>query len=129
MFQPGRKMIDIQIPSKVRRGEVLKGNVVISLEKEVNCRNLFISFDNILTYHNPCVRDFSGWSIQNSQVFSSKGKGLCNTIIPVEFRIPEKAPPSYAGRALNSRWLVTVKIDIPLSTDIHADKIVEVERS
>jgi hypothetical protein len=122
-------MIDIQIPSKVRRGEPLKGNIAISLEKEVNCRNLFISFDNVLTYHNPCVRDFSGWSIQNSRVSSGKSERLCNAIIPVEFRIPENAPPSYVGKALNSRWMVKVKLDIPLAIDIHAEKIVEVERS
>ncbi|MDP3103238.1 MAG: hypothetical protein Q8M95_01355, partial [Candidatus Methanoperedens sp.] len=114
---------------KVGRGEVLKGNVVISLGKEVNCRNLFISLDNVLTYKNPCVREFSGWSIQNSRVYSSKSERLCNAIIPVEFMIPENAPPGFSGRALNSRWLVKVKIDIPLSTDIHAEKIVEVERS
>ncbi|MBU4220188.1 MAG: hypothetical protein KKA10_00970 [Euryarchaeota archaeon] len=122
-------MIDIKVPEKVGRGEVLKGNVVISLGKEVNCRNLFISLDNVLTYKNPCVREFSGWSIQNSRVYSSKSERLCNAIIPVEFMIPENAPPGFSGRALNSRWLVKVKIDIPLSTDIHAEKIVEVERS
>ncbi len=121
-------MIDIQVPEKVRRGEVLKGKIIISLDREVNCRNLFISFDNILTYHNPCVGDFSGWSIMNSQVFPGKFEKLHNAIIPVEFRIPENAPPGYAGKTLNSRWQVRVKIDIPLSTDIHADKLVEVER-
>ncbi len=122
-------MIDIQIPEKARRGEILKGKVVISLDREVNCRNLSVTFDNILTYHNPCVRDFSGWSIMNSQAFSAKGERLRNAIIPVEFRIPENAPPCYAGKALNSRWQVRVKIDIPLSSDIHAEKIVEVDRS
>lgn len=122
-------MIDIQIPEKTRRGELLKGKIIISLEKEVNCRNLFVSFDNILTYHNTCVSDFSGWNIMNSQAFPAKIERLRNAIIPVEFRIPENAPPTYTGKALNSRWQVNVKIDIPLAKDIHAQKMVEVERS
>ena len=42
--------------------------------------------------------------------------------------IPKEAPPTYGGKSLKSSWKVSVKIDILLSRDIHAEKDVEVER-
>ncbi len=119
-------MIIIQVPEKLKRGGVLKGKVIIELDKEVNARSVSVSFDNELSYSNPCTKNFSGWSFSNTvQHFDT---GLRSITIPFEFNIPGEAPPTYTGRSLISRWKVNVKIDLPLARDIHAAKDVEVER-
>ncbi len=121
-------MIDIQAPEKIKRGEVLKGKIIIGLDKEVNARNITVSFDNELSYSNPCKRNFSRWSFSNPRQLSERSSRLRNAIIPFEFNIPREAPPTYEGISLESGWKVNVKIDIPLSRDIHAEKTVVVER-
>jgi hypothetical protein len=93
------------------------------------CSSDLISFDNIITYPNPCRKNFSGWNLLSmSQQYLDKGGRLRNAMIPFEFSIPGEAPPSYKGEYIESTWQVNVKIDIPLSFDIHAGKYVEVQR-
>jgi hypothetical protein len=121
-------MIIIQAPEKIKRGEVLRGKAIIELDKEVNARSVSVSFDNELSYSNPCTKNFSSWSFSYPRQLFDKGNRLRNATIPFEFDIPKEAPPTYGGRALTSSWKVNVKIDIPLSRDIHAGKDVEVER-
>ncbi len=119
-------MIDIQAPEKTKRGEVLKGKVVIELDKEVKTRGVSVSFDDTLSYPNPCTKNFSRWKVTNPLQFPDSM--LRSAIIPFEFNIPRDAPPSYQGKSLVSIWKISAKIDIPLAFDIHAEKIVEVER-
>ncbi len=119
-------MIDIQAPEKIKRGEVLKGKVVIELDREVKTRGVSVSFDNALSYSNPCTKNFSKWRFSNlHQIPDSM---LQNTVIPFEFNVPKEAPPTYRGSSLVSVWKINVKIDITLAFDIHAEKNVEVER-
>ncbi len=119
-------MIDIQAPEKIKRGEVLKGKVVIELEKEIKTRGVSISFDNTLSYPNPCTKNFSRWKLSN--LHRIPDSMLRNAIIPFEFNVQEESPPAYQGSSLVSIWKINVKIDIPLAFDIHVEKIVEVER-
>ncbi len=119
-------MIDIQAPEKIKRGEVLKGKIVIELDKEVKTRGVSVSFDNTLSYPNPCTKNFSKWKLSNQHQFPDSM--LRSALIPFEFNVPKEAPPTYQGSSLVSVWKINVKIDIPLAFDIHAEKIVEVER-
>ncbi len=120
-------MIDIQSPDKIKRGDVLKGQVFIDLDKETRIRGVLISFDNMLSYSNPCTNNFSGWRFQHPhQVFNKDA--FRTATIPFKFDIPKEAPPTYRGKSLNSSWQINVKIDIPLALDVHAKKDVEVER-
>ena len=121
-------MIDIQSQDKIKRGEVLRGKVIIELDKDVKVRAVSVSLDNRLSYPNPCTKNFSGWSTLNHLLSPDTGDRLRSTIIPFEFNIPREAPPTYSGKSLVSNWKINVKIDRPLSFDIHAEKIVEVER-
>lgn len=66
--------------------------------------------------------------VSTSHQYLDKGGGLLNATIPFKFSIPKEVPPSYKGKCIESAWQVKVKIDIPLSFDIHAEKFVEVER-
>jgi hypothetical protein len=121
--------VEIKAPEKIKRGGVLEGTVIITLDKDVKFRDLIISFDNTITYPNPCTKNFSCWNLVSvSQQYLNKGGRLRNAMIPFEFSIPREAPPSYKGECIESTWQVNVKIDIPLSFDIHAEKYVEVER-
>ncbi|VVB96650.1 Uncharacterised protein [uncultured archaeon] len=121
--------VDIKAPEKIKRGMVLEGTVIIALEKDVNFSDVIISFDNTITYPNPCTKNFSGWNLVSaSQQNLDKGAKLRNAMIPFKFSIPEEAPPSYKGENIESIWQVNVKIDIPWAFDIHAEKYVEVER-
>ncbi|HEY9245533.1 MAG TPA: hypothetical protein VIO11_01675 [Candidatus Methanoperedens sp.] len=121
-------MISIQAPEKIKRGVVLRGKVIIEPDKEVNARSVSVSFDNELSYSNPCTKNFSSWNFSNPGQLFGEGPGLRNAMIPFEFNIPKEAPPTYGGKSLKSSWKINVKIDIPLSRDIHAAKNVEVER-
>ncbi len=121
-------MINIQVPEKIKRGEVLKGKVIIELDKEVNARSVLVSFDNELSYSNPCTKNFSDWNFSNPKKLFDAGTKLRSVMIPFEFNIPKEAPPTYRGKSLKSGWKVNVKIDIPLARDINARKDVEVER-
>lgn len=119
-------MIEIQAPEKIKKGDVLKGKIVIELDKEAKTRGVSISFDNTLSYSNPCTKNFSKWKFSNlHQIPDSM---LLSAVIPFEFNVPKEAPPTYQGTSLVSIWKINVKIDIPLAFDIHAEKIVEVER-
>lgn len=121
--------IEIKSPEKIKRGEVLEGTVIITLDKDVKFRDIMISFGNMITYPNPCKKNFSTWNlISDSQKFLNKGAWLRNAMIPFEFNVPKEAPPSYKGEYIESSWHVKVNIDIPLSFDIHAEKSVEVKR-
>jgi hypothetical protein len=121
--------IEIKAPEKIKKGGVLEGTVIIALDKEVKFRDVIISFDNTITYSNPCTKNFSGWNmVSTSQPNLEKGGSLLNATIPFKFSIPKEAPPSYKGEQIESTWKLNVKIDIPLSFDIHAEKNVEVER-
>ncbi|MFZ3060450.1 MAG: hypothetical protein WA102_12045 [Candidatus Methanoperedens sp.] len=121
--------VEIKAPEKIKKGGVLEGTVIITLDKDVKFRDVIISFDNTITYLNPCKKNFSGWNLVSvSQQYLNKGGRLRNAMIPFEFSIPREAPPSYKGKYIESIWQVNVKIDIPLSFDIHAEKYVEVER-
>lgn len=121
--------IEIKAPRKIKRGEVLEGTVIITLDKDVKFRDINISFVNMITYPNPCKKNFSCWNLASgSQQYLNKGTRLRNAMIPFEFSIPKEAPPSYKGEYLKSIWEVKVNIDIPLSFDIHAEKSVEVLR-
>ena len=121
--------IEIKAPEKIRRSEVLGGTVIISLDKDVKIRDVMISFVNMITYPNPCKKNFSTWNlISSSRTLPDKGRRLRSAMIPFEFDIPENAPPSYKGEYIGSAWQIKVKIDIPLSMDIHAEKSVVVER-
>ena len=121
--------IEIKAPGKIKRGEVLEGTVIITLDKDVKFRDINISFVNMITYPNPCKKNFSGWNLASgSQQYLNKGGRLRNAMIPFEFSIPKEAPPSYQGEYLKSIWEVKLNIDIPLSFDIHAEKSVEVLR-
>jgi hypothetical protein len=84
-------MIIIQAPEKIKRGEVLRGKATIELDKEVNARSISVSFDNELSYSNPCTKNFSGWSFSNPMQLFDKGTKLRNAIIPFEFNIPKDA--------------------------------------
>ncbi len=119
-------MIDIQAPEKIKRGEVLRGKVAIELDKEVKTRGVSVSFDNTLSYPNPCAKNFSSWKLSTLHQFPTSM--LRSAIIPFEFNVPGDAPPTYQGESLASVWKINVKIDIPISFDIHAEKNVEVER-
>jgi hypothetical protein len=121
-------MIEIQAPGIIKRGEVLRGKAIIKFEKELNARSVSVSFDNEISYSNPCTDNLSRWSISNpGQLFDISSKPL-NITIPFEFSIPKEVPPSYKGSSLTSRWKIDVKIDIPMALDIHAEMNVEVER-
>ncbi len=121
-------MINIQAPEKIKRGEVLRGKVIIELDKEVNARSVLVSFDNELSYSNPCTKNFSSWSFSNPKQLLDASTKLRHEIIPFKYNIPKEAPPTYGGKSLKSSWRVNVKIDIPLARDIHAGKDVEVKR-
>ncbi len=121
-------MIGIQAPEKIKRGEVLRGKVIIELDKEVNARSISVSFDNELSYSNPCTKNFSSWNFSNPKQLFDEGTRFRSAIIPFEFNIPKEAPPTYGGKSLKSSWKVNVKIDIPLARDIHAGKDLEVKR-
>ncbi len=129
-IRPGGSMsIEIKAPEKIKRGDVLEGTVIIALDRDVNFRDVIISFDNTITYPNPCTKNFSGWNlVSTSQQYMDKGAGLRNATIPFKFSIPGDAPPSYKGEHIESIWRINVKIDIPWAFDIHAEKYVEVER-
>ncbi len=120
-------MIEIQAPQKIKRDDILKGIAIIELDKEVNARKVSVSFDNVISYPNPCTKNFSKWSIANSRQLFTTGK-LRYTTIPFEFKIHKEVPPSYEGGSLTSSWKINVIIDIPMSRDIHAEMKVEVER-
>ncbi len=121
-------MIEIQAPEIIKRGEILRGKAIIKFEKELNARSVSVSFDNELSYSNPCTDNLSRWSISNpGQLFDISSKPL-NITIPFEFSIPKEAPPSYKGSSLTSSWKIDVKIDRPMALDIHEEMIVEVER-
>ncbi|MGB8217692.1 MAG: hypothetical protein WCE94_10370 [Candidatus Methanoperedens sp.] len=121
--------IEIKAPEKIKKGGVLEGTVIIALDKEVKFRDVIISFDNTITYPNPCTKNFSGWNmVSTSQQSPDKDGRLLNASIPFKFSIPKEAPPSYKGEQIESTWKLNVKIDIPLAFDIHAEKYVEVER-
>ncbi len=121
-------MIDIQTPEKIKRGEVLRGSAIIQLDKDVKIRDVIVSFENKLSYPNPCKKNLSGWKLFNPQRFFYTGAKVRNVVIPFEFNIPKEVPPTYEGISLSSSWKVKVKVDIPLSFDIHSEKSVEVER-
>lgn len=121
-------MIEIQAPEKIKRGEVLRGKAIIELDKEVNTRSVSVSFDNELSYSNPCTHNFSRWGFSNPGKLFDPNNKLRNITIPFEFSIPKEAPPSYKGSSLISIWKINVKIDIPMARDIHAEMNVEVER-
>ncbi|MCZ7382149.1 MAG: hypothetical protein O8C64_11355 [Candidatus Methanoperedens sp.] len=121
--------VEIKAPEKIKRGEVLEGTVIITLDKDVKFRDIIISFDNTITYPNPCTKNFSGWNmVSTSQQNLDKSGILLNAAIPFKFSIPREAPPSYKGEQIESTWKLNVKIDVPLAFDIHAEKYVEVER-
>ncbi|MCZ7384932.1 MAG: hypothetical protein O8C63_09325 [Candidatus Methanoperedens sp.] len=121
--------IEVKAPEKIKKGGVLEGTVIIALDKDVKFRDVIISFDNTITYPNPCTKNFSGWNmVSTSQPNLEKGGSLLNAAIPFKFSIPKEAPPSYKGEQIESTWKLNVKIDIPLSFDIHAEKYVEVKR-
>ncbi len=121
--------IEIKAPEKIKRGGVLEGTVIITLDKDVKFRDVIISFGNTITYPNPCKKNFSGRNLVSmSQQYLDKGGRLLNATIPFKFSIPREAPPSYKGEYIENTWQVKVKIDIPLSFDIHVEKYVEVER-
>ncbi len=121
--------VEIKAPEKIKRGGVLEGTVIIALDKDVNFRDVIISFDNAITYPNPCKKNFSGWSfVSPSQPYLDKGSRLRNASILFKFSIPKEAPPTYTGEQIESIWQIKVKIDIPLYFDIHAEKYVVVER-
>ena len=121
--------IEIKAPGKIKRGEVLEGIVIITLDKDVKFRDVIISFVNMITYPNPCKKNFSSWTLASgSQQYLNKGTRLRNAMIPFKFSIPKEAPPSYKGEYLESIWQVKINIDIPLSFDIHVEKSVEVLR-
>lgn len=118
--------IEIKSPDKIKRGEVLEGTIIITLDKDVKFRDIMISFVNIISYPNPCKKNFSTWNlISDHKTFLNKGARLRNAMIPFEFNVPKVAPPSYKGEYIESSWKVKVNIDIPLSFDIHAEKSVE----
>jgi hypothetical protein len=119
----------LEIRALIKKGGVLEGTVIIALDKDVKFRDVTVSFGNTITYPNPCKKNFSGWNLVSmSQPTLDKGGRLQNVTIPFKFSIPREAPPSYKGEYIESTWQVKVKIDIPLSFDIHAEKYVEVER-
>jgi hypothetical protein len=121
--------VEIKAPEKIKKGGVLEGTVIIALDKDVKFRDVIVSFDNTITYPNPCKKNFSGWNlVSTAQQYLDKGEKLLNVTIPFKFSIPREAPPSYKGEYIESTWQVKVKIDIPLSFDIHSEKYVEVER-
>ena len=121
--------IEIKAPGIIKRGEVLEGSVIITLDEDIKFRDLIISFENKISYPNPCKKYFSYMNlISGSQQYMNKGGRLRNAMIPFEFTIPREAPPSYKGKYIESSWYVTVKVDIPLAIDIHAEKCVEVKR-
>ena len=121
--------IEIKSPGYIKRGEVLEGTIIITLDKDVKFRDIMISFVNTITYPNPCKKNFSTWNlISDPQKFLNKSAWLRNAMVPFEFNVPKEAPPSYKGEYIESSWQVKVKIDIPLSFDIHAEKSVEVMR-
>jgi len=125
----GSMTVEIKAPGKIKRGEVLEGTLIITLDKDVKFRDIIISFGNMITYPNPCKKNFSTWNlISGSQTFLNKGGRLRNAMIPFKFSIPKETPPSYKGKYLESAWQLKVKIDIPLSFDINTEKSVEVER-
>lgn len=121
-------MIEIQAPEKIKRGEVLRGKAIIEFDMDVSARSVSVSFDNELSFSNPCRKNFSRWSFSNpGQPFDISSK-LSNITIPFEFSIPKEAPPSYEGSSLTSSWKINVKIDIPMARDIHEEMNVKVER-
>ena len=121
--------VEIKTPEKIKRGGVLEGIVIIALDKDVNFRDVIISFDNTITYPNTCTKNFSGWNLLSvSQQYLDKGARLRNATIPFKFSIPKEAPPSYKGEHIESTWHLNLKIDIRMPFYIHAEKYVEVER-
>ncbi len=120
-------MIEIQAPEKIKRGDVLRGKAIIEFDKEVNARSASVSFENELSYSNPCTDNFSRWRFSTPRQLLNASK-CRNITIPFEFSIPKEAPPSYEGSSLTSGWKINVKIDIPMALDIHAEMNVEVER-
>ncbi len=121
-------MIEIQAPEKIKRGEVLRGKAIIELDKELYVRSVSVSFDNELSYSNPCTDNFSRWGFSTPKQLFETGSKLRSDTIPFEFSIPKEAPPSYEGSSLTSRSRINVKIDCPMARDIHAEMNVEVER-
>ena len=125
----GSDMITISVPERVKRGESFRGRCEIQLEKEVACREIVLYLECRMTYPNPCVSNFGESWTQEFRTTNGISAGMLRfSSFDFEFRIPENAPPTYAGKALSCRWFVKTKIDVPWAFDINAEKEVVVDR-
>lgn len=121
--------IIISLPEKVKRQEPFRGSCSIALDNEVPCRNVSARLECVITYPNPCVKNFGeNWS-QHFLIESGIQSGkLKRSSFDFEFALPEGAPPTYAGKRISCKWFVRVKVDVPMTFDISQSKEIRVER-
>ncbi len=106
-------------------GEVIEGTVVIEATREVASRGLYVDFMGTE------ATEITRGSGKESHTYRSsatlvqwrlplRGEGPlpAGTFrFPFRFQIPVYAPPSYAGRHANVKYILTARLDVPLWLD------------
>lgn len=106
-------------------GEVIEGSVVIEATREVPSRGLYVDFTGT---ERTVITRGSG---KNSHTYRStatvvqwrlplRGEGPVSAgtfRFPFRFQIPLHALPSYAGRHVRVKYILTARLDVPLWLD------------
>lgn len=101
-------MMKISAPKSVARGEELRGTAEIGKNDLKAARTVEIVLYNILTYGKG-KRNYSAW--ETRKIFGPReARGMFE--LPFEFEVDKRAPVTYTGRQIASRWRIKLKVDV-----------------
>jgi hypothetical protein len=101
-------MIVIDAPKSVARGEVLKGLVEVNKSELDSARMLEIGLYNSIKYGR-LRGNYSSWEMKKT--FSAQeARNLFE--LPFEFLVDKRAPITYRGKKIRSRWELRAKVDV-----------------
>lgn len=97
----------------VQPGDTLNADILINPREDVDCRGVWIEIALMETGHGSPYEK----RLQNIEIH--KGAMRRGEPIPhsISFQVPKRLPPTYHGDYVKFRWIIRIRIDVPLWFD------------
>jgi hypothetical protein len=115
-------MMRINAPKSASRGGVLKGLVEVGEPELMSAREVQVALCNSITYGKG-NGNHSSWEMKKCFP-ADEARSLFE--LPFEFHISGKAPITYRGKKIRSRWELRLKVDVAggLDPEVRSEVIV-----